>query len=528
MGDNVVDGTPLTPVDTAWLHMEDPANLMMVTGLYVFDEPMDLARLKDTLRVRMVDRFPRLRHKVRQSGASAYWVEDRKFNLDAHVHRIALPAPCDAGVLRDTVSDLMSTPLDFSKPLWQMHLIENNGCGSVLLLRIHHCIGDGIALVHVLLSSTDTGPDAAPPKLLPRAPHEKGVQSRITSLFEGVQRLVENTRRTADRIAAQTVESLLHPSHVLEVAQTALDAAGVLARMLVRPADPKTVFKGPLGVAKRAAWSRQVPVDDVKAISRRIGGTVNDVLLTAVTGALRRYLLFRGDKPDGKDVNAMVPVNLRPLSEADELGNRFGLIYLSLPIGEGDPAERLRLVKKRMDAIKKTPEPFVAFQILNALGLAPAEVADLVVNMFGAKSTAVMTNVVGPRHPVWFAGRRVKDMMFWVPQSGRMGLGVSIFSYDGHVVVGIGTDAGLVPDPERIATFFEDEMEALEEWSKRQEAGGRHHLNALLGETGAALPAGRTKPWKETPLATSSATPSPRSRTAAARRPAARRKASKR
>jgi WS/DGAT/MGAT family acyltransferase len=517
MADNVADGTPLTPIDTAWLHMEDPTNLMMVTGIYVFDEPIDAARLKDTLRVRMVERFPRLRHRVRQSGASAQWVKDPTFDLDAHFHRIALPGPCDGRALRDTVSDLMSTPLDFTKPLWQMHLIENYCGGSVVLLRLHHCIGDGIALVHVLLSSTDTAADAPWPKTLPRSPHEKHVANRITSLVEGAQRLVESTRKTADRLAAQTVESLLHPSHVLEVAQTAFEAAGVLARMLVRPADPKTVLKGPLGVAKRAAWSRRIPVTDVKAISRRTGGTINDVLLTAVTGALRRYLLFRGDKPDGKDINAMVPVNLRPISEADELGNRFGLIYLALPIGEADPAERLRLVKKRMDAIKKTPEPFVAFQILNALGLAPAEVADLVVNMFGVKSTAVMTNVVGPRQPVWFAGRRITDMMFWVPQSGRMGLGVSLFSYDGHVVVGVATDAGLVPDPERIAAFFEEELDAC----------GASPAS-ILDETRAAAPGRRTKRWRKTPPASSSATPSPRSRTAAGRRPAVRRKASKR
>ena len=517
MGDNVADGTPLTPVDTAWLHMEDPTNLMMVTGIYVFDEPVDFARLRDTVRVRMVERFPRLRHRVKQSGAAARWVKDPTFDLDAHIHRIALPGPCDDRALRDTVSDLMSTPLDFSKPLWQIHLLENYCSGAVVLLRFHHCIGDGIALVHVLLSSTDTTADAPWPKSAPKAPHEKHVGSRITSLFEGVQRLVVSTRKAADTIATQTVESLLHPSHVLEVAQTAMEAAGILAKMLVRPADPATVLKGSLGVAKRAAWSRRIAVADVKAISRRIGGTVNDVLLTAVTGALRRYLLFRGDKPDGKDVNAMVPVNLRPPSEADELGNRFGLIYLALPIGERDPAERLHLVKQRMDAIKKTPEPFVAFQILNALGLAPAEVASLVVDMFGSKSTAVMTNVVGPKQPVYFAGHRMADMMFWVPQSGRMGLGVSIFSYDGHVVVGVATDAGLVPDPERIATFFEDELDAL----------GAAPFS-ILDEARAAAPERRKKPWRKTPPASSSATPSPRSPTAAGKRPAARRKASKR
>jgi hypothetical protein len=217
----------------------------------------------------------------------------------------------------------------------------------------------------------------------------------------------------------------------------------------------------------------------------------------------------------------MVPVNLRPLSEADQLGNRFGLIYLALPIGERDPTERLHLVKKRMDAIKRTPEPFVAFQILNALGLAPAEVADLFVNMFGSKSTAVMTNVIGPKQPVYFAGRRMTDMMFWVPQSGRMGLGVSIFSYDGHVVVGVATDAGLVPDPERIASFFEDELDAL------ADLGGRSRFS-IPGEAAAASPARKETPWKGIPPASSSATPSPRSRTGAPRRPAARRKASKR
>ena len=138
--------------------------------------------------------------------------------------------------------------------------------------------------------------------------------------------------------------------------------------------------------------------------------------------------------------------------------------------------------------------------------------------MFGSKSTAVMTNVVGPKQPVYFAGHRMADMMFWVPQSGRMGLGVSIFSYDGHVVVGVATDAGLVPDPERIAAFFEDELDAL----------ARLAVSRSWTKPGPPQPEKRKKPWRKTPPASSSATPSPRSRTAAGKRPAARRKASKR
>ena len=471
MPDNVHDGTPLTYVDTAWLHMEDPTNLMMVTGIFLFDRPLDVVRVRDTLQARMADRFPRLRHRVKQDGSSAHWVEDPTFAMDAHVHKMALPAPGDLGALRDVVSDLMSTPLDFSKPLWQCHYIEGLGSGSAILLRFHHCIGDGVALVHVILSLTDTAADAPWPKRTKLMAHEEHVGERIVSLIDGarsaVERTVETTRKVTDALL-QEGEALLHPSHVLDMAQTTTEAAAVLVKLLLKSADPATRFKGRLGVAKRAAWSRPIRVDEVKAVGKTVGGTVNDVLLTAVTGALRRYLLQHGDRVDGVEINAMVPVNLRPLSEADQLGNRFGLIYLALPVGTEDHAERLRLVKARMDEIKSSPQPFVTFQILNALGLAPVEVAELAVNMFGTKASAVMTNVIGPKQPIYFAGERVRTWLGWVPQSGHMGLGVSIFSYDGQVVVGVASDKGLVPDPESIATAFEEEFEALVRWAGRR------------------------------------------------------------
>ena len=465
MPDNVHDGTPLTYVDTAWLHMEDPTNLMMVTGIFIFDRPLDFTRVRDTLQGRMADRFPRLRHRVKQDGSSAHWVEDPTFDMDAHVHKMALPAPGDLGALRDVVSDLMSTPLDFSKPLWQCHYIEGLGSGSAILLRFHHCIGDGVALVHVILSLTDTAADAPWPRRTKLMAHEEHVGERIVSMIDEARSAVERTVKTTRKV---TGELLLHPSHVLDMAQTATEAAAVLVKLLLKSADPATLFKGHLGVAKRAAWSRPIRVDEVKAVGKTVGGTVNDVLLTAVSGALRRYLLLRGDRVHGVEINAMVPVNLRPLSEADQLGNRFGLIYLALPVGTEDHAERLRLVKARMDEIKSSPQSFVTFQILNALGLAPVEVADLAVKMFGTKATAVMTNVIGPKEPVYFAGERVRTWLGWVPQSGRMGLGVSIFSYDGQVVVGVASDKGLVPDPESIATAFEEEFEALVEWAGRK------------------------------------------------------------
>ncbi len=485
MPDRARDGTPLSHVDTAWLHMEDPTNLMMVTGIFRLDRPLPLELLRDTLQARMTDRFPRLRHRVRQDGSQAFWVADRTFDVGAHVHRLALPEPRGAAELRDVVSDLMSTPLDFSKPLWQCHLIEGVDDGCAVLLRLHHCIGDGVALVHVLLSMADLVPDAPPLPPEPRRRRRKEeLGSRLGWAFgralDAVAGTVAGTvgavtgtvrvSRQIGQIVQGTVQAVRHPSHLLELTQSAAQGAQVLFQMLTRPGDPPTPFKGTLGVRKRAAWSRTIPLAEVKACGQAVGATINDVLLTAVTGALRRYLVRRRCEVHGLELNAMVPVNLRPPERADDLGNQFGLIYLTLPVGVSDVAERLRLVKLRMDEIKRSPEPLVAFQMLNALGLAPREMADTLVNLFGAKSTAVMTNVAGPRQPIYFAGRKVESVLFWVPQSGRMGLGVSILSYDGRVIVGVATDAGLVPDPERLVEDFADEYAHLAAWSRQKAA----------------------------------------------------------
>jgi hypothetical protein len=165
----------------------------------------------------------------------------------------------------------------------------------------------------------------------------------------------------------------------------------------------------------------------------------------------------------------MVPVNLRPPEQADDLGNRFGLVSLALPLPVASPLARFRLVKERMDALKRSPEPLVSFQVLSALGLAPPEVAHPLVNLFGSKATAVVTNVMGPRSAIYLCGRRVRDVMFWVPQSGRMGLGLSILSYDGRVRVGVATDRHLVPDPENVAEDFDAELAALVEWASADE-----------------------------------------------------------
>jgi WS/DGAT/MGAT family acyltransferase len=247
----------------------------------------------------------------------------------------------------------------------------------------------------------------------------------------------------------------------LDLAKLGLDGVAALGKLLLIGPDAQTIFKGRLGVSKRAAWSSPVPLHDVKAIGRITGTTVNDVLLTAVTGALRRYLQLRGQPTDGISIRALLPVNLRPLDGPIELGNRFGLVFVDLPIGIADSFERLVGFKQQMTTIKNSPEAVIAFGILSTIGMIPAGAEQRVVELFGNKATAVMTNVPGPREPLYLAGKRLRRIMCWVPKSGRLGLGVSILSYAGEVCIGIATDVGLVPDPEAIVAAFQAEFDEL-------------------------------------------------------------------
>jgi WS/DGAT/MGAT family acyltransferase len=250
----------------------------------------------------------------------------------------------------------------------------------------------------------------------------------------------------------------LRPGRLLAAAGRGLAGAGAAGHLLLRPADPATALRGELGVEKRVAWSEEVPLEKVKRIGRVTGCTVNDVLLAAVSGALRRYLEGRDGRAATPDVHAAVPVDLRRPDEPFSLGNRFGLVFVSLPVSLEEPLERLFEVRRRMNRLKASPEAGVALKILAGVGLTSAEVQRRLVEWVGAKTTAVITNVPGPRERVHLAGAAVRGMMFWVPMSGRVGLGVSIFSYAGGVRLGVVTDAGLVPDPERLVSGFQRQL----------------------------------------------------------------------
>lgn len=457
---------PLSNVDAAWLRMEHPTNLMMVSGIMTFDKPIDVEHLKAVVKYRLL-KFGRFRQRVVQPRLPLgpyYWEDDPFFDLDHHLQRMSLPGEGSYTALQNVVSDLMSTPLDFSRPLWQLHLIENYGDGCAIMSRLHHCIADGMALMYVLLSLTDFSPDAPWPttKSLKGNSESEGVLGgTLGALFKRASSAVNIARDLTERLIREGRETLIHPTHIIDLAKQSGEAALSTGRLVLRTPDPHTLFKGELGRAKRAAWSRPLPLKEVKAIKNVTGTTVNDVLVTAMAGGLRRYLLSRGASVNGLNFRAAVPVNLREPDEVEDLGNKFGLVFLSLPIGIGDTMDRLMEVSERMNALKNSSEATVAIGILSAMGMTPNEIQDVLVKMFGAKATAVMTNVPGPPMPLYLAGQKISGLMFWVPQSGRLGLGVSIISYAGKVWLGVATDAGLVPDPNTIIEGFYDEYDSL-------------------------------------------------------------------
>jgi diacylglycerol O-acyltransferase len=443
--------TPFRNVDASWLRMDDPVNLMVVTGVLVLDAPVALARLRELVEKRLL-RFRRFTSRVVPPFAGVglpSWEPDPDFDLDRHLRVEKLGAEAGEPALQAFVSRLLSEPLPADRPLWTFHVIEHFRGGSAIVARIHHCIGDGLALVHVLLSLADGAP----------APEGR---RRSPSASWGI---------TMGEMVVQGARSLLeHPGRIGDLARLASGSAGSLLGLLALPDDPPTRLKGALGREKLAAWSRPFDLDDFKAIGRATGSTVNDVLMAALAGALRRSLTARGEAPREIDVRGVVPVNLRRPEAAGRLGNRFGLVFLPLPVGIEDPLDRLFEVRRRMRTLKDSPQALAIYQVLWAMGPAPRPVFDLALRIFAAKGTGVVTNVVGPRHPIAIAGAPLREAMFWVPSAGRLALGVSLLSYAGKVWMGLQCDAGVIPDPAGILSGFDAEVEALLEL--RRQAGG--------------------------------------------------------
>lgn len=457
-------GENMSKVDTAWLRMDSASNQMMILGIWTLRPRIAYDALCERMRDRLLQ-YGRFRQRVEEDGGAARWVE-HDVDIREHVVREKLPRHRAGGAeaaLQRRVAELAMRPLDRRRPLWQMHLVEDYEGGSAMIIRIHHCIADGIALIGVTMSLVDGG--AAPPDRKRRAQAEDPEAWLADHLVRPLAGAAVKALEAAGDGAAKSLAMLLEPRKALsgsgEIAHTAWQLVSDAAAMLLMPDDSPTRLKGKPGTRKQVAWCPPLPLDEVRAIGKALGCSVNDVLLSCVSGAIGEYLRAQGDDTAGVEIRAMIPVNLRPMEQAHQLGNRFGLVPLVLPVGVANPVERVYEVRRRMNELKGSTQPLLAFAVLAVAGLLIKPAQDAILNLFRSKTTAVMTNVPGPREKLKFLGSTLEQVMFWVPQSGDIGVGVSILSYGGSVQFGVMTDTQLCPRPQEIIDRFEPEFAKL-------------------------------------------------------------------
>jgi len=437
-------------VDTYWLRMDRPHNLMTIVTVWILEGPVALDRLENQLFERHLT-YRRYRQRVELPGGP-YWRDDPHLALAHHIKRVRLPGHGGKEELERFVGDLASEPFDFNHPLWTIHIVEKYEGGAAVVLRWHHAMADGAALVGVTMALVD-GPVGKSRLAAPPDEDEGWLQTLMTPVVAAI-----NAGNQATSTLGTAFGLARDPLRVVDYLRHGAGVAGELGYLLSMMSDSATRFKGKPTGSKRVAWCEPMKLPEVKAVSRALGCSINDVLLSCAAGAMRRYLADKGDTTEGVEIRALAPIDLREPGDL-ELGNRFGIVAVLLPVGVEQPLERLKMVRQRMLDLKTSYEPAVTLGLFAALGYLPKIVQDQLSDMLASRATAVMTNVPGPTEPLTVAGSRLTQMLFWVPQSGDIGMGVSILSYAGQVQFGLITDDALTPDPEAVVSRFPEEFE---------------------------------------------------------------------
>jgi WS/DGAT/MGAT family acyltransferase len=386
-----------------------------------------------------------------------------QFDLDDHLLRAALPAPAGQHELEALAGDLASTPVSTGRPMWAFHLVEAYQGGSAIIVRIHHSYADGMALMRVLARLADparrpAGELAVTESLEPPA---RWAPAEFASAL--IPELLTQSVRKGAELIEKGVHYAMHPGEAGAATRDMIGLAGEVARIGVLLADdPLTRLKRPLTGVKRAAWAAPVALEEVRTLAHVLGCTINDVLVATLAGALGRYLDAHGDHTAGLTIRATVPVNLRSDSDAQmELGNRFGLVFVELPVGIRHPLERLFAVHRSMQALKASSEALATYGLLMLVGTLPASVENPAVAFFSAKASVVASNLRGPLQAISLGGSVVSQLLFWVPQSGSIGTGLSILTYAGAVQFGVIADRNQIPELGELMALINTEFDRL-------------------------------------------------------------------
>jgi diacylglycerol O-acyltransferase len=454
----------LSPLDVSFLYMETPTTAMHVGGVAVFeppDEGFDYDRLVELISQRIA-LVPRYRQKVRFIPghlANPVWVDDEDFDITYHVRRSALPKPGTDAQLRELVGRLQGRQLDRSRPLWEIYLVEGLAGGRVgVITKTHHAMVDGVSAVDIGTVILDLTPE---PREVPADDWRPGREPGAASLVVGaVTDLVKRPTQAVDTARAAVVDARA------TVGKAATVAGGMLSSVasMARPA-PDSPLNVRIGEQRRFGMAR-TDLDDYKRVRKAHGGTVNDVVLATVAGALRSWLLTRGEsvKPT-TTIRAMVPVSVRSEGQEGQLGNRVSSYFVDLPVGEGNAVMRLHQVSFAMRGHKESGQAVGADAIVQLSGFAPPTLHSLgarVASGFTRRLfNLVVTNVPGPQFPLYAAGARMLEMYPVVPLAKGQAVSIGLTSYDGGVYYGLNADRDAMPDVDVLAGLIEESLAEL-------------------------------------------------------------------
>ena len=475
----------LSPNDTLWLNMDTPENLMVIETVMWFHHRLDPDAVIRQVQQRVVDRYPVFHWKPRFSDAPGErdeWVDDADFDIHRHITVHELGGEGGRAELQAFLEARMSEPIPHDAPLWRAHILEGTDFGA-LMIRFHHAIADGTALARVLIEMTtdspgEGAPDPAPADRLhpadapaameeipttrrPRRKRERALQAVTRAATIPVAAGVQATSGAARLLEMLDLDR--EGSMVARMSDQGVGVADTLDKLVVGQPPDLAVF-GRASVGKRADWAPAHDLARVKRAAKSRGATVNDLMLAAVAGGIRRYLESRGEP--FRDVMTMIPVNLRPVDEPlpPHLGNRFALVAFMLPVEQDAAVDRLDAAHERMEVIKAGPEVLLTFGITSALGVVgtyTSRVSRTVQEYFADKAIGVTTNVPGPQGPRYLAGQEVVGILGWVPGASNQAVGVCIFSYNGEIRVGFKTDVAVVPDVANLVAAYSAEMGQL-------------------------------------------------------------------
>jgi diacylglycerol O-acyltransferase len=496
--------------DALWLTMDRPNSLMVIDTVMWFREVPDWDKVDEIIDERLVDRYPVFSRRPVQEGSRWYWEDYSDFDVADHVHRVTMDAPGTIAELQAFVASQRSVPIDKGRALWSMFLVNNvtfpdGSEGAAVMARFHHAIADGVRLVQVSLGMCDLAEVPSPAKVgrklrrsttplaiassaarnIGRGALDVAVSAAVTATdaFAGavdtaqavasgeLDVALERLTDAGETVSSRASSLARNPDRITDVAglvsssdnRVVNDVASV-GKLALSPPSVQTVWSGTPGVAKGASFAPRIDLDEVKLIGRATATTVNDVLMATVSGTLTRYLREHGDA-DLDEVMWMVPVSVKPLEAepSPDLGNHFAIVALRMPLGIDDVRERLAAVHEAMERIKSSDEALLTYTIQRAIAQAPTPVATGLTNYFANKAVGVLTNVPGPRQPMTLAGTEVDGVLGWAPCSGNQPMTICMFSYNGSVAVGFGTDATLVPDGDRLGEHFAEEFARMQD-----------------------------------------------------------------